>query len=698
MSGSRQSKSLKSGEAGLESLAAETVLPPGLLATYRPEEFLGAGAMGVVWRATHLALDRPVAIKLATSLERELVTRFIREGRLLARLEHPNLVRVHDAGEIDGCPYLVMELVRGVTLSALAGGRALAAETVAALGVQLLEGLGHAHAAGVLHRDVKSDNVLVTPEGVLKLADFGLAKSQLEATRTQAGMIMGTPAYMSPEQARGMTVDGRSDLYSAAVVLFELAAGRLPFTARNPMDVLVMQLQQPPPELSRLAPGLPASVAAAVMKGLAKDPAERFATAGEFASCLRLAFAAASAEQSAAHVATCVRRLAPATRTVAGTTSLGRELAGDVARRTVRAEPEAVEAPSSRSRAARPAAPVGANRMPATLGRRRSALAIAALVGLALVSWSVGRPWLRSVRSASPASSDGLAPVASPGEPLSGIDRPTRNGIEGSGRRSATRLPITTVSTLLPESLERVGENGAGYVEYRNSKDGMVLISVPGGEFEMGSDGGGPGESPLHRVTLAPYLIGKLETSWEQYLEFCSQTGHVAPPQKPQPGHPVSSVTWFDAQAYCRWAGLRLPTEAQWEYAARGRDGREYPWGNEEPGAGGVYRANLAEAPDGFAATSPVGSFGPDAKPPQADGSSPFGALDMAGNLWEWCHDWKASYAAGPQVEPRGPEDGTQRVLRGGCMNYFAPSLRSAGRIGAAPGLQSGNCGFRCAR
>ncbi len=194
MAGSRQSKSLKSGEAGLVSVAAGTVLPPGLLATYRPEEVLGAGAMGVVWRATHLALDRPVAIKLATSLQRELVTRFVREGRLLARLEHPNLVRVHDAGVIDGCPYLVMELVRGVTLSALAGGRALAPQTVVALGVQLLDGLAHAHAAGVLHRDVKSENVLVTPEGVLKLADFGLVTSA-----AKADTLVGTTGYIPPE-------------------------------------------------------------------------------------------------------------------------------------------------------------------------------------------------------------------------------------------------------------------------------------------------------------------------------------------------------------------------------------------------------------------------------------------------------------------------------------------------------------------
>lgn len=211
------------------------------------------------------------------------------------------------------------------------------------------------------------------------------------------------------------------------------------------------------------------------------------------------------------------------------------------------------------------------------------------------------------------------------------------------------------------------------YKEIVNPIDRSVLIEIPAGEFITGSKS--PhfdlrDEAPQHKVSLETYYIGKYEVTVQQYLLFCVATGRTMPEGFNNKNElPVTGVKWEDAKAYCDWAGLRLPTEAEWEKAARGTDGRIFPWGNEEWNAGGIFRMNFGGSggyidgigwiEDGYEYTAPVGSF--------PEGASPYGALDMAGNVMEWCNDWYDGkyYASSPRSNPTGPASGKYHTLRG---------------------------------
>jgi eukaryotic-like serine/threonine-protein kinase len=248
---------------------------------YRLERPLGHGGMASVFLAHDVELDRPVAVKLlAESLAGDTAfrTRFLREARLAARLSHPNVVAVYDAGETgDGRPYIVMEYVEGTTLE---GRGPLPAREAVALAVQACHGLAHAHAAGLVHRDVKPHNLLLRADGTLKVADFGIARAAEATALTQVGTVLGTAAYLAPEQAAGDEVTAAADIYSLGAVLYELLTGRTPFEPETLADLADRPEIAP---LSELAPGVPRDVEDAVMRSLARNPAYRQASADELA-------------------------------------------------------------------------------------------------------------------------------------------------------------------------------------------------------------------------------------------------------------------------------------------------------------------------------------------------------------------------------------------------------------------------------
>ena len=220
---------------------------------------------------------------------------------------------------------------------------------------------------------------------------------------------------------------------------------------------------------------------------------------------------------------------------------------------------------------------------------------------------------------------------------------------------------------------------------------GMVL--VPAGEFIMGSDVGESREKPEHTIFVDVFYIDQYEVTYRQWKEFLDLSRlSVSAGAGAGDNYPVTNVTWSDARAYCEWMGNRLPTEAEWEKAVRGSGGQKYPWGNLEPGEGGVYRANILGSEDAYSNTSPVGSF--------PEGVSPYGAYDMAGNVWEWCADWYSDgyYSQSPEKNPTGPETGVYRVLRGGSWNTVADYARSAIRAYGDPVVRSHDYGFRCVR
>jgi serine/threonine protein kinase len=259
---------------------------------YRLIHPLGIGGMGTVWRAEHLALKQQVAIKLldvkGPQAERA-IKRFHREAQIAASVRHRNIVYISDFGIDDGAPYLVMELLSGVPLSErMVVGEPLGVTTFLRLVEETLQGLSAVHAAGVVHRDMKPENVFLVrdADGTVfpKLLDFGVSRSTERGqghTITREGVVMGTPEYVSPEQARGKMADVRSDIYSIGVVVYEALAGRLPFQADNPADLIVAVLNTRPPTLSTFRPELGEALSELVAKAIAREPEQRFQSADE---------------------------------------------------------------------------------------------------------------------------------------------------------------------------------------------------------------------------------------------------------------------------------------------------------------------------------------------------------------------------------------------------------------------------------
>jgi eukaryotic-like serine/threonine-protein kinase len=289
-----------------------------------------------------------------------------------------------------------------------------------------------------------------------------------------------------------------------------------------------------------------------------------------------------------------------------------------------------------------------------------------------------------------------------------------------------TEIPTAAEILLTPTITYRIGSTQT------SEKDGMILVVVPAGDFQMGSDTEDSNEKPLHTVYLDAFWIDKTDVTNAQFAQFVNDSGYKTDAEKggssivfninseklevvkgadwkhPQgtvdslkglEKYPVTQMSWNDAAAYCKWAERRLPTEAEWEKAARGTDGRSYPWGNQPP-AGNLLNfadknlpANQSDnsIDDGYRFSSPVGNY--------PDGASPYGVLDMAGNVWNWVADWYDGgyYQGSPEQNPQGPSSGTTRVLRGGGWGDNANNTHSDNRVSSKPNSRGPSLGFRCA-
>jgi serine/threonine-protein kinase len=252
---------------------------------YTVEARIGQGGMAEVFRGFDPQLDRTVAIKiLGHPFDRDagFVTRFRREAQAAARLNHPNIVGVYDAGSDGDTQYIVMEYIEGRTLASfLAGGGEPTPMQAVELVEKVASALQAAHEHGIIHRDIKPANVMVTRSGAVKVMDFGIARLQTDATAPQTSSVIGTPAYFSPEQAQGQPVDARSDIYSLGCVLYEMLAHHQAFTGDTPVAIAYKQVNETPPPPSAANPDVPPRLDAVVMKCLAKNPANRYQTAGE---------------------------------------------------------------------------------------------------------------------------------------------------------------------------------------------------------------------------------------------------------------------------------------------------------------------------------------------------------------------------------------------------------------------------------
>ena len=256
---------------------------------YRIVERLGRGGMGTVYKAIDETLDREVAIKVlnADLGDSDILKRFRAEAVTLARLNHPGIATLYELYRDDTELLMVMEFVRGETVHELSERMgALAPPQAAHLAMQVLDALSHAHRAGVVHRDLKPANLMVTELGIVKVMDFGIARVLGTEHFTQGGYMMGTPAYMAPEQVLGGDIDGRADLYAVGVVLYRLLSGQLPFSADTAIAMVQKQVNDSPIPIAQFQPDLPGWCAKVLTRALAKSPAERFQTADEFRTAL----------------------------------------------------------------------------------------------------------------------------------------------------------------------------------------------------------------------------------------------------------------------------------------------------------------------------------------------------------------------------------------------------------------------------
>lgn len=272
---------------------------PKLAGRYEVLEHIGQGAMADVFRAYDPSINRPLAIKVLKGELRQhpqYAPRFLREAKAAGALSHPNIVTIYDVGELDGYPYIVMELLEGEPLdSVLQREGALPVDQVLAIGVQLADALAYAHAQGVVHRDIKPSNIILSRDGrTTKIVDFGIARvaeggelEMAETLKTQVGQVLGTPRYMSPEQALGREIDGRSDLFSVGVILYELLTGKKAFAGASAATLALQITQQDPEPIGALAPDTPKGLQFIVEKLLSKRPEKRFADGAQLGDALR---------------------------------------------------------------------------------------------------------------------------------------------------------------------------------------------------------------------------------------------------------------------------------------------------------------------------------------------------------------------------------------------------------------------------
>ncbi len=390
---------------------------------------LGEGGMGQVYRATHILMRKDVALKVlkpSMSVHSEIVERFRREAESAARLSHPGIIAVLDFGRsLDGTFYLVMEFLEGHALTRALRDGAMDWARVCRLGVRMLDALAEAHRAGVVHRDLKPDNIMLqvnaAGEESLKIVDFGIAKLVEDGgpQLTAAGLVFGTPSYLSPEQAQGQPVTFAADLYAMGVILFQMLTGRLPFKAASTMELLAMHIQDPPPRVRDLVPGVPEALDELVLRALGKRPGDRPQGAAEMSAALARILEAAPMMPSVAAVT------APSTAAVTGPSAAAVTAPVPI---PPPPPPPSMAAPSAGPGHARP----GARLTPARLAL--AVIGVGALAGLLIFAISSMRSRKASGPAAPPAETASKAAGAAPMDAAPGMET-------GMGGAAGARTP-----------------------------------------------------------------------------------------------------------------------------------------------------------------------------------------------------------------------------------------------------------------
>lgn len=683
---------------------------------YRIERPLGEGGMGAVYLATDTELERPVALKVPflDTQDDQILARFKREARIAASLVHPNICAIYDFGVANGQPYLVMQLIEGVSLSQRTGPDKLwrAKEAVELVHMLALT-MAMVHQKGPLHRDLKPSNIMLCLHGPV-IMDFGLARNLTETTQlTRTGFSPGgSPGYMSLEQFQGdaARIGPAADVYSLGVIFYELLTGVRPLIASSLPELCMKLINEQPVAPSARRVGLDARLDPICLKALARDTRDRYPTMTAFAADLKNWLNTVQSTDSLSF---------PPLPSVKGT----------------------IPVPPTQSVGV--FVPPRHQRLPVVVAGVLVLLVAAGWWGVSKVGGDADA--LRRTRKTQIAQpqpeNDTNVPRPPPDKP---VDKPNANAalprLDEPPAPAATekdkavapkveeRPPTPRQKKAPPPALKapftaaeaRASQEAwSRYLSIpvvQTSPNGIKLVLLPPGEFQMGSPADEEGRSNnelQHRVRLTqPFQVGATEVTQGEYQRLLQRN----PSHFHGDANPVENVTWFDAVVFCNrlseeeglrpcyritnsmreddgsltssdftplpdGTGYRLLTEAEWEYACRAGTTTPFAFGEILlPAQANFGDSNLKQ-------TRPVGSYLPNA----------FGLYDMHGNVWEWCADWWTTYN-GDRVDPTGSATGSARADRGGGWENAAGVCRSADRYGYVPRARYNDLGFRLAR
>ncbi len=664
---------------------------------YRIVKLLAQGGFGTLYRAWDSLLGRPCVVKENLTTTQEGQRQFLREAKILANLSHPNLPRVTDYFLVPRQgQYLVMDFVEGQDLQQMIEDRGgpFPETRVLPWASQICDALAflHSQTPPVIHRDVKPANIRITPENKAVLVDFGIAKTLDPSIKTTLGAQAVSPGYSPVEQYGKAKTDARSDIYALGATLYTLLTGQ------EPPESLQRVVHDPYVPPRQVNPNLSMRISAAINRSMQLDPSQRFQNAADFKSALT--------PPPPVQIAPPIKNYQSPVK-VLSSSSATRTIPWNWITLTVllsliililifvMLKPKE-QAPTLHSYSPQAASPQVTK----------------SLIDLAIVSPTMNQgqensevivptltPLIYKVQSGDTCSEIGEAFGVSISEIVKvNPEMASDCGFLYADQSLLIPQPDGPIST--PIAI-RSPRPPSPEVTQLSEQDGMSLVYIPAGEFSMGAEEGDPvaaeSEKSLHQVYLDSFWIDLTEVSNRMYID-CVQAGScqsiVASSQtRPQyfdekayDDFPVISVSWENAKQYCTWAGRRLPTEAEWEKAARGTGDRVFPWGNEPPNP---RRANFGNQ---LGDTAMISSY--------PDGASPYGVLNLAGNAAEWVADWygPSYYEVTVYKNPTGPQSGEFKLIRGGSWFTQAQALRVSSRLWNYPGLRSDTVGFRCAK
>ena len=720
---------------------------------YEILEEIGRGGMATVYKAKQKNLNRIVALKVIPkefTHDTEFVTRFQREAQSAAKLNHHNIITIHDVGEIGGYPYIAMEYLEGGDLhQRIQKEGVLSEKETKKIILPIIDALGYAHYMGIIHRDIKSSNIMLGKKGRPVLMDFGIAKSTEGTKLTKTRGFMGTPEYSSPEQADSdQEVDFRTDIYSLGIVLYEMCTGRVPFMSDNPLSVLNDQMHKYPTNPKELNAKLTDGLVNILLKSISKQPDDRFQSCEVFAEALekgeiqqagKTNIKPVTKEQSDKTIKIKKKKREPKQQTsvfpkilfsllllaiivivgiIITNTQKHQEISIILQTAEVHFNNGSYDKAEERYYSVleidrgNEAAKTGL-KLIETERRRQLELAEAEERRLEaeeqLRQQQVAEK-LRKQKAAEKLRKQQKAEAAKAKEQLRQQQKAEAEKLRKQKEAEKLRKQQEAEKLRKQKAAEKLRREKAFF---DNTPSGM--IAVKGGTFQMGNNGGS-NEKPVHEVYVSDFYIGKYEVTVEEFKEFIDAKGYKTDAEKKgysniydgkwkkkngvtwkcdvkgntrsrsEYDHPVIHVSWNDADAYCRWKGGRLPTEAEWEYAARGGNKSR---GYKYAGSNNVKDVAWYDGNSG-SKTHKIGTKQP----------NELGIYDMSGNVWEWCWDWYDSdyYSRSPKNNPQGASSGKYSVLHGGCWVSNVNYCRVAIRDRFSRDYSSHGSGFRIAR